>query len=55
MYKKYINEPKIKIIKNNSNVGGGIARNIGINNSSGEYIAFMDHDDKWYSSKIENS
>ncbi|MBO1915842.1 glycosyltransferase [Providencia rettgeri] len=30
-----------------------MARNIGINNSSGEYIAFMDHDDKWYSSKIE--
>lgn len=51
--KKYINEPKIKIIKNSSNVGGGIARNVGINNSSGEYIAFMDHDDKWYDSKIE--
>ncbi len=36
---------KIKIINNEKNYGIGFSRNIGINESSGEYISFIDADD----------
>ncbi len=48
--KKYNN---IKIIKNNNNIGAGLSRNNGIENSKGDLIAFLDADDIWYEKKIE--
>ena len=36
---------RIKIINNEKNSGIGFSRNIGINESSGEYISFIDSDD----------
>ncbi len=33
--------------------GGNYARNIGINNSNGKYVAFLDDDDEWMPKKIE--
>ena len=38
-------DSRIKILKQNENRGQGEARNLGINNASGEYIYFIDSDD----------
>ena len=45
--------PNIKVIKNTKNLGVGISRNIGIKNSSGEFLAFLDADDLWLPNKLE--
>jgi len=45
--------PNIKVIKNPKNLGAGISRNIGIKNSAGEFLAFLDADDLWLPSKLE--
>ncbi len=39
------NEPKVRIIRNGTNAGISGATNVGIRASTGEYVAFMDHDD----------
>ena len=44
--------PKIKIIKNTKNLGAGYSRNVGIKESSGKFIAFIDADDEWDAEKI---
>ena len=46
-------EKKIKLIKNPKNLGAGISRNIGIKNSSGKFLAFIDADDLWLPKKLE--
>lgn len=45
--------PKIIYIKNDDNVGLAATRNIGIKNSKGEYLAFLDADDEWHPRKLE--
>ena len=50
---KFKNNTKLKIIKNNENFGAGISRNIGISQSIGEIIAFIDSDDFWFKEKLE--
>lgn len=42
---KYENNPRIKVINNGKNLGPGVSRQIGINNSIGEYTIFVDGDD----------
>lgn len=44
---------KIKIIINKNNLGAGLSRNIGIDQSNGKYIAFLDADDVWHKNKIQ--
>ena len=44
---------KIKIIKNEKNLGAGLSRNLGIEISSGKIIAFLDSDDFWRPDRIE--
>ncbi len=42
---------KLYVYKTNVNSGPGVARNIGINKSNGEYITFIDNDD-WVEKKM---
>ena len=46
-------DKRIKLIFNDKNLGAGISRNIGIEESKGNYIAFIDADDQWIKNKIE--
>ena len=47
------NNEKIKVIVNERNYGAGESRNIGIKNSKGNFIAFIDADDIWNKDKLE--
>lgn len=49
---KKIKDPRLKIIYQN-NKGACAARNNGIKNSNGKYIAFNDSDDIWLKNKLE--
>lgn len=53
IYKNKINFKKLKYIKNESNFGAPKSRNIGIKNSSSEWIALTDDDDIWLKNKLE--
>lgn len=43
----------IQILRHEENKGANVARNTGIENASGDFIAFLDDDDKWDPTKIE--
>jgi glycosyltransferase involved in cell wall biosynthesis len=50
---KKINDERIRIIRLAKNsTRPAITRNIGINNSRGKFIAFLDHDDIWLPDKL---
>jgi len=46
-------DTRIRYIKHARNRGGAAARNTGIENSRGRFIAFLDSDDKWLAQKLE--
>ena len=43
----------IRILQSEQNAGPGSARNRGWDNSTGEFIAFLDADDVWHPQKLE--
>ena len=48
-----LNNNKIKIIKSILNKGASHARNLGLNNSKGEYIFYLDSDNDWDSDYLK--
>jgi glycosyltransferase involved in cell wall biosynthesis len=48
-----IADPRIKYLRNETNKREAGARNTGVTNSSGEYIAFLDDDDEWLPDKLK--
>ena len=45
---------RIKIINNKKRLGAGFSRNIGIEQSNGRYVAFIDADDTWFPDKLKD-
>ena len=47
------NDDRLRYIRHEQSRGASSARNTGIQNSAGDYVAFLDDDDEWLQSKIE--
>lgn len=45
-------DPRIRFVRHTVAQGGGAARNTGIRDTSGMYVAFLDDDDVWYPQKL---
>lgn len=48
-----VGDRRVETIKLDSNHGVARARNVGIENSTGEFVAFLDADDEWKKKKLE--
>ncbi len=53
MLKKYADDSRVKVFCQVKNKGANAARNRGIQEAQGEYIAFQDSDDEWLPCKLE--
>ena len=53
-YISELNSDKIVYVQNKENLGGAVSRNVGIENASGEYITFLDDDDKYLKDKVKH-
>jgi glycosyltransferase involved in cell wall biosynthesis len=51
----HFHDHRLRYIKLSNNVGGAEARNVGIREARGDYVAFQDSDDEWTCSKLEIS
>jgi len=51
--KPFFRYPQVRYLRHETNKGHQAARNTGIKNGRGDYIAFLDSDDTWISQKIE--
>ena len=46
-------DPRVRVIRNESNSGVAATRNHGLDEATGDYIAFVDSDDLWLPEKLE--
>lgn len=48
-----LKDKRVKLIKNIKNKGVAETRNTGLDQAKGDYVAFLDSDDKWVEDKLE--
>ena len=48
-----IADPRVRYLVHEKNKGGAASRNTGIRESRGEFVAFLDSDDRWSAGKLE--
>ncbi|PFG38849.1 glycosyltransferase involved in cell wall biosynthesis [Georgenia soli] len=48
-----IEDPRVRVLTSSTNAGVSAARNRGIAESTGEWVAFQDSDDEWLPTKLE--
>ena len=51
--RKYKNDSRFHLIIQEKHINGAVARNVGIKQAKGQYIAFLDDDDWWEKEKLE--
>lgn len=51
---KSFKEPRIRIFVNEMNKGAAYSRNFAVEQARGQYIAYLDSDDLWLSTKLEH-
>ncbi len=49
----YIGDSRVRIIRNERNMGAAQSRNRGVSMAQGEYVAFLDSDDVWVPGKLK--
>jgi len=49
----YLQDPRIRYLKNERNSGAAISRNYALREAKGKWIAFLDSDDLWVPEKLE--
>lgn len=48
-----IKDSRVRLVTQDKHINGAVARNVGIKESQGVYVAFLDDDDEWLPTKIE--
>ena len=51
--KKYLDDQRIRYLKNEKNSGAAVSRNYALREAKGKWIAFLDSDDLWLPEKLE--